>query len=73
MFPIGQALAPYLMAGCCAVIELVSHALFIGYNQFTANSRIMQYDKSHIYVSSTHCQEVKNDRKLSFSQLWRAC
>ena len=29
--PIGQALAPYLLAGCCAVNELVSHALFIGY------------------------------------------
>jgi len=28
--PIGQALAPCLMAGCCAVNELVSRALFIG-------------------------------------------
>ena len=28
--PIGQALAPYHTAGCCAVNELVSHALFIG-------------------------------------------
>ena len=28
--PIVQALAPYLPAGCCAVNELVSRALFIG-------------------------------------------
>ena len=28
--PIVQALAPYLPAGCCAVIGLVPHALFIG-------------------------------------------
>ena len=28
--PIGQALAPYLPAGCCTVIELVSRVLFIG-------------------------------------------
>ena len=28
--PIGQALAPYHTAGCCAVNELVSRALFIG-------------------------------------------
>ena len=28
--PISQALAPYQKAGCCAVVELVSRALFIG-------------------------------------------
>ena len=27
--PIGQALAPYLPAGCCAVTGLVPHALFM--------------------------------------------
>lgn len=27
--PIVQASAPYLSAGCCAVIELVSNALYI--------------------------------------------
>jgi len=29
-YPIGQALAPCLAVGCCAVNELVSRALFIG-------------------------------------------
>ena len=27
LYPIVQALAPYLPAGCCAVVELVSRAL----------------------------------------------
>ena len=29
--PIVQALAPYLPAGCCTVIELVSRVLFMDY------------------------------------------
>jgi len=45
MLPIGQALAPYLPAGCCAVIGLVPHALCIGVfrhiydSRYTAESR----------------------------------
>lgn len=32
--PIGQALTPYTAAGCRAVNELVSRALFIGYSYY---------------------------------------
>ena len=49
MHPIGQALAPYLSAGCCAVIELVSHALFIGEYYFTIKLNYLQYDNCHVF------------------------
>ena len=39
MSPIGQALAPYLLAGCCAVIGLVPRALCIGVFRHYYNSR----------------------------------
>jgi len=60
--PIGQALAPYIYngflsaktlpyqpyAGCCAVIELVSRALFIGYDVLTKINIIRYPEKKQV-------------------------
>ena len=52
MLPIGQALAPYLTAGCCAVAGLVPHALCIGvFGQFYDNTYASDRQGKFLLVS----------------------
>ena len=68
--PIGQAGAPYLQAGCCAVNELVSRALSIGCVHYNRHQSVNQGKpiKKYLFPYSCKHRETQGTVPMSLSQ-----
>jgi hypothetical protein len=62
--PIGQAGAPYLQAGCCAVNELVSRALSIGCVHYNRHQSVNQGKPIKKFLFPYSCKHRETQRPV---------